>query len=51
MNNDNDDIVKQEEVEEAISPTLSNLIAEANSTIETAKEKILAAYNYAIDKE
>ena len=38
-----------------ISPTLSNLIAEANFTIESAKEtikeKILKAYRYAIEKD
>lgn len=35
-------------IEKSISSTLSNLIAEANYTIESVKEKILAAYNYAV---
>lgn len=35
----------------SISPTLSNLIAEANFSIESVKEKILAAYNYAINTD
>jgi hypothetical protein len=38
-------------IEKSISPTLSNLIAEANYTIESVKEKILAAYNYAVEKD
>ena len=38
-------------IEKTISPTLSNLIAEANYTIESVKEKILAAYNYAVEKD
>src|SRR5687768_5900727 len=35
----------------SISPTLSNLIAEANFSIESVKEKILAAYNYAVNTD
>lgn len=38
-------------VKKEISSTLSNLIAEANFSIESVREKILAAYNYAIDTE
>jgi hypothetical protein len=35
----------------SLSPTLSNLIAEINYSIDSVKEKILAAYEYAIDKD
>lgn len=38
-------------IEKSISPTLSNLIAEANYTIENAKDKILAVYNYAVEND
>lgn len=38
-------------LQKAISPTLSNLIAEANYSFQSAKEKILTVYNYAIQKE
>src|ERR1044072_1656258 len=34
-----------------ISTTLSNLIAEANYTLENAKDKILAVYNYAVEND
>ena len=32
-----------------VSPRLQQLIQEANDNIQTVKEKILAAYNYAIE--
>lgn len=35
----------------SISPRLTNLIAEANFTLENAKEKILAVYNYAVQND
>ena len=38
-------------LETKLSPTLSNLIAEANFTILSVKEKILAAYNYAVEND
>lgn len=40
------DIVKKD-----VSPKLSNLIAEVNFSIESVKEKILAAYHYAIEQD
>ena len=36
-------------LESYVSPKLQELIQEANHSIHTAKEKILAAYNYAIE--
>ncbi len=38
-------------LEKKPSSTLINLIAEANFSLESAREKILKAYNYAIDKD
>ena len=36
-------------LESYVSPRLKQLIQEANHSIQTVKEKILAAYNYAIE--
>ena len=38
-------------IEKKISSTLSNLIAEANYTLENAKDRILAVYDYAVKKD
>ena len=38
-------------LESYVSPRLQELIQEANLSIHTTKEKILAAYNYAIENE
>jgi cell division septum initiation protein DivIVA len=38
-------------IEQTISPTLSNLIAEVNYTIGSVKEKILTAYKYAVETD
>lgn len=38
-------------IKKSISPTLNNLITEANNTIEPIKEKIEAVYNYLVNTE
>ena len=38
-------------LESYVSPRLQQLIQEANHSIHTAKEKILTAYNYAIEND
>ena len=38
-------------LESYVSPKLQDLIQEANHSIHTAKEKILTAYNYAIEND